>query len=330
MARQRNRRQRREKMQAASFDGPEKIRVMELDIPAPGPGEVRVRLEGCGICASNLPVWEGRPWFEYPREPGAPGHEGWGYIDALGSGVRFPIPGDRVAFLSGHAYAEYDIAPADSVAALPRELDGKPFPGEPLGCAVNVFRRSGIRPGGAVAVVGSGFLGILLVALSHRAGARVIALSRRSSALETARKYGAEEIVLMDEQEKVIRKVRDLTDGNGCETVIETAGYQRSLDLAGELTAIRGKLVIAGYHQDGTRQVNMQLWNWRGLDVINAHERDSAVYIKGMQTAMSAVAGGLLDPFPLYTNRYGLEELQEAFQDLREHANGYVKGLLLL
>jgi threonine dehydrogenase-like Zn-dependent dehydrogenase len=55
---------------------PQTVRVAETALPSPGHDEVRVRLEGCGICASNLPVWEGRPWFEYPRAAGAPGHEG--------------------------------------------------------------------------------------------------------------------------------------------------------------------------------------------------------------------------------------------------------------
>ena len=91
--------------------------------------------------------------------------------------------------------------------------------------------------------------------------------------------------------------------------MIEAVGQQWPLDLAGELTAERGRLVIAGYHQDGPRQVNMQLWNWRGLDVINAHERDPAVYLAGMRDAAEAVAGGRLDPGTLYTNTYTLEAL---------------------
>jgi hypothetical protein len=58
-------------------------------------------------------------------------------------------------------------------------------------------------------------------------------------------------------------------------------------DLAGELCAERGRLVIAGYHQDGMRQVNVQLWNWRGIDVINAHERDPQAYVDGMRAPWS-------------------------------------------
>lgn len=55
----------------------------------PPAGSVRIRMEGCGICASNLPVWQGRPWFRYPMEPGSPGHEGWGVIEEAGEGVGF-------------------------------------------------------------------------------------------------------------------------------------------------------------------------------------------------------------------------------------------------
>src|SRR5687768_10330074 len=84
-------------MQAAIFAGPQHIEIKSVNLAEPGPHEVRVRLEGCGVCASNLPVWEGRPWFTYPLEPGAPGHEGWGYVDAVGTAVEVLSCGDRVA-----------------------------------------------------------------------------------------------------------------------------------------------------------------------------------------------------------------------------------------
>ncbi len=325
----RGRRTKGEKMLAAVMEGPEDIRIHEANRPKVEPGMVRVKLEGCGICASNLPVWEGRPWFRYPMEAGAPGHEGWGIVDEIGPGVSSVSPGDRIAFLSGHAYAEYDVASAESVITLPVHLDGKPFPGEPLGCAVNVVRRSAIRPGDSVAVVGGGFLGMLVAAIAHREGGRVIALSRRRHALETVSQFGITRTVLIDDQTRVLQAVQEMTDGLGCDVVIETAGYQWPLDLAGELTRVRGKLVIAGYHQDGLRQVNLQLWNWRGLDVINAHEREPRVYTEGMWSAVRMVAEGELDPTPLYTHRYTIDSLPTAFRELQEHPHGFVKGLLL-
>ncbi|MDN8878235.1 alcohol dehydrogenase catalytic domain-containing protein, partial [Staphylococcus aureus] len=78
---------------------------------------------------------------------GSLGHEGWGVVDALGDGVTGLKVGDRIAALSYKAYAEYDLAAADAVVRLPDSLAGQPFPGEPLGCAMNIFRRSDIRAG---------------------------------------------------------------------------------------------------------------------------------------------------------------------------------------
>src|ERR671913_103201 len=180
-------------MRAAVLTGPGQMRIDEVARPEPGPGQVRLRLEGCGVCASNLTPWAGPEWMRFPTEPGALGHEGWGMVDAVGDGVEGLSVGTRVAALSYKAYAEYDIADADAVVPLPPALAGQPFPGEPLGCAMNIFRRSGIEAGQTVAIVGIGFLGAVLTRLAADAGARVIAISRRSFSLELARAMGAVE-----------------------------------------------------------------------------------------------------------------------------------------
>ena len=314
-------------MRAAVLAAPGTIRMEEVARPEPGPGQLRVRLQGSGVCASNLSPWGGQPWFSYPFEPGAPGHEGWGVVDALGEGVDGFRVGERVAFLSGHAYAGYDVAEAAQTVRLPDALDGQPFPAEPLGCALNIFRRSRIEPGQSVAIVGVGFLGALLTRLASRAGARVIGISRRPTSLEVARDMGAAETIPMHDHQEIIERVKELTGGRFCDRVIEAVGKQWPLDLAGELTRERGTLVVAGYHQDGPRQVNMQLWNWRGLDVINAHERDPAVYLRGMREAVDAVADGRLDPAPLYT-AYPLDRLGDALDDTRDRPEGFVKAIL--
>jgi threonine dehydrogenase-like Zn-dependent dehydrogenase len=300
--------------------------VREVQRPEPGPGQVRVRLEGSGVCGSDIPLWEGREWFDYPREPGAPGHEGWGVVDALGDGVEGVEPGTRVASLGSHAYAEYDIAEAASVIALPDALEDVPFPGEALGCAVNVFRRSQIEPGQLVAVVGAGFLGSIVMQLAARAGARVVAISRREAALAVAREMGVERTIALADDP--LAQIESLSGGSLCDRVIEAAGKQETLDLSAALTRVRGRLVIAGYHQDGMRTVDMQMWNWRGLDVINAHERDPAVYADGVEAAAAMVAAGRLDPEPLYTHRFRLERLGDALTTAAQRPDGFMKALV--
>ncbi len=315
-------------MQAGVVASAGHAEVVAAPRPEPASGQVRVRLEGCGVCASNLEPWAGPDWMQFPTEPGALGHEGWGVVDAVGPDVAEVKIGDRVATLSHHSYAQFDIAAADAVVVLPDSLKGQPFPGEPLGCAMNIFRRSDISSGQTVAIIGVGFLGAILTRLATDAGARVIAISRRPFSLDLARLMGAAETVVMDDHCRIIEDVRALTGGVFCDRVIEAVGKQWPLDLAAELTREGGRLVIAGYHQDGPRQVNMQLWNWRGFDVINAHERDPAVNMAGMRAAVEAVASGRLDPTPLYTHTFRLDQLGEALDATRDKPEGFLKALV--
>ncbi|MBE0534602.1 MAG: zinc-binding dehydrogenase [Phycisphaerae bacterium] len=315
-------------MSSAVIVAPGKIEVRRAAVPVPGPNQLRVRMQGCGICASNLPVWQGREWFSYPQEPGAPGHEGWGVVDAVGREVTEFAVGQRVACMSYKAYAEYDLVDSGSAVVLPDSLEGVAFPGEPLACAVNVFSRSDIRKDHRVAIVGIGFLGGLLTSLAAAAGAEVIAISRRPCSLRLARQMGAVHVIAMDDHYRIIEEVDRTTDGARCERVIEAVGLQWPLDLAGELTATRGRLIVAGYHQDGPRQVNMQMWNWRGLDVVNAHERDLSVYTAGMRRAIDAVERKRLTPFDMLTHRFTLDQLDDAFEMLQSRPEGFVKGYL--
>lgn len=316
-------------MKAAVFSGPKCIDISETDIRQPFDNEVLIKLEGCGVCGSNFPVWEGREWFKYPFRPGQPGHEGWGIVKSVGSKVSSVKPGDRVAALTYNAYAEFDIAKENSVVKIPEEIKEIPFPGEPLGCAVNIFNRSGITGGSTVAIIGIGFMGALLTQLVHNAGAKTIAVSRRKYSLETAEKCGADYLIEMNDHWKIIEEVKQITSGDFCDTVIEATGLQWPIDIAGELTKIKGKLIIAGYHQDGMRTINMQLWNWRGIDVINAHERDEKIYINGIRDAVDAVKQRKLDPSILYTSLFPLEEINKAFIEMSIRPDGFIKALVM-
>jgi threonine dehydrogenase-like Zn-dependent dehydrogenase len=319
----------RSTMRAAVVTAPGQVEIRQVPKPEPGPRQVRVRLEGSGVCASNLTPWEGPEWMTFPTQPGDLGHEGWGVIDAVGEEVRDLRPGEWVATLGTKAYAEYDIADASAVAKIPGELAGVPFPGEPFGCAINIFRRSDIREGQTVAIIGIGFLGAILTRLASKAGARVIAISRRQTSLDLARQMGAAETIPMEDHYAIIEKVKELTGGKFCERVIEAVGKQWPLDLAAELTGEGGRLVIAGYHQDGPRRVNMQLWNWRGFDVVNAHERDPTVALQGVREAIEAVRSGLIDPTNVITHRYPLERLDEALNATRDRPGDFVKAVVI-
>jgi threonine dehydrogenase-like Zn-dependent dehydrogenase len=132
----------------------------------------------------------------------------------------------------------------------------------------------------------------------------------------------------MDVHWRIVDEVKRLTGQKLCERTIEAVGLQWPLDLAGEITGERGRLVIAGYHQDGTRQVNMQMWNWRGIDVVNAHERDPRMYVQGIREAVELMASGALDAQPLFTHRLPLDRLGEALELTRTRPDGFLKAVV--
>lgn len=310
---------------AAVFDKPRSIKYVEMAKPHLGKEDLWVKLEGVGLCASNIPVWEGRDWFDYPLAPGVPGHEAWGVIEQTGSSSTGFQIGQRIALLQGNTFAEYAAVCASDAVEIPAELDGVPFPGEPLGCLINIFKRADIQQGLTVAIIGLGFIGLGLIKLCKEKGAKVIVLSRRDSSLQMAAKE-ADICIKTEDQSKIMQRIQEHTDGKGCDRVIECTGKQWPLDLATEIIGNYGKLVIAGYHQDGSRVVNMQQWNWKAIDVINAHERDPNNYKQGIHSAINAVKKGLLKPEELLTHRFTFGQLPEAMNLLSECPEGFIKG----
>lgn len=312
---------------AAIIDKPGSIKYVEMPVPEPKEGELLVKMEGSGLCASNIPLWEGREWFNYPLEPGAPGHEGWGIIEKKGAGVEHFKIGDTVTLLQSNVFAEYVTIPASSCVVIPHELQGIPFPGEPFGCLMNITKRADIKKGQTVAVIGLGFLGLGLVKLAKEKGAHVLALSRRQYSLDIA--AGDADLCLkMDDHYSILNAIEKFTKGKGCDRVIECTGKQWPIDLAGEIINNYGKLIIAGYHQDGLRKVNMQQWNWKAIDVINAHERDPEKYIEGIKSAINAVKIGRLKPWELLTHQFEFDELADALELLSECPEGFIKGYI--
>ena len=116
-------------MRAAVLAGPGRVRIDEVARPEPGPGQVRLRLEGCGVCASNLTPWAGPDWMQFPTEPGALGHEGWGMVDALGDGVEELRVGDASRRSPTRPMPSTTSPRAEAVVPLPAALAGQAVPG---------------------------------------------------------------------------------------------------------------------------------------------------------------------------------------------------------
>jgi threonine dehydrogenase-like Zn-dependent dehydrogenase len=320
-------------MKAAQLVAPCTVRLVESDLPTPGPDEALVEVLACGVCGSDLNAWRGVPGLEYPLPPGAPGHEVWGTVAAIGPGApgegsaaAADLPparlGQRVTGLLQGGYAQYALARIDQLVWVPPDLGGEPLLGEPLACAANVVRRAARGPDQPVAVVGFGYLAALTVQLMFpdRAGDWV-AVSRRPESRALALELGARAAYDFG-------RVPDAL-WDSFPVVVEAAGVQQALDVASWLTAVGGRLVIAGYHADGPRTINLQSWNWKGIDVINAHERRPETYLRGLRDGLAAVERHRLDLSRLISHRWPLEGLDDALRTAEERPAGYVKGLVL-
>lgn len=315
-------------MRAARIVGPGTLRFEAVPPPEPTPRQVRFRVEGCGVGKASVAAWLGLGGHRYPLDPGQLGCEAWGIVDATGSEVRNVRVGERIAAISEHSYADFDVADAGAVVRVPASLTGLPVPCRALGGALRVIERSHLGIGQAVAVVGIGFLGAMLVRLATLAGARVIALSRRPFSLALGREMGAAWTVDLRDPERAVAEVQELTHGDLCDAVVEATAQQTALTLAARLVAARGKLVIAGHHCDGKREVDLALWGQRGLDVINADDARLEAQLAGMRAALEAIESEQLDPRPLYTHSYDLKDLAQALDTACERPLGFIKALI--
>ncbi len=308
-------RHRRRTMTAVQMIAPGQFETRRLSLPKPGPGEVRIRLEGCGVSALPAGCNNALP-------PGAPGCEGWGQIEALGPDVEGWVAGERVAFLGGNAYATHTLADAETLARLPES--GAPFASPLLAGAVHLFRQARIAKGERVAVLGCGFLGLLLIQLAVLAQARVIAFSRRPYALGLAREAGAEAAYPLCSPEAAVHAAHGWSQGHLCRLAIEATGHEAPLSLAARLLQPGGRLLIGGSHDDGARAVDLGLWRERAVRLIPSHPGDAAQQRDCLREAASAVRAGLMTP--LYTHRFPLERLDEAHQLAATRPEGFLKA----
>lgn len=245
--------------------------LQEREIPQPPAGHVRIRVQACGICFSDHIVKDGLfPGIAYPRSPG---HEVAGAIDEVGAGVTNWKKGQRVGvgWHGGHdgtclqcrrgdfitcvnekvtgisydgGYAEYMLAPAEAVAAMPDSLDAAEA--APLLCAgittFNALRHSGAGPGDLVAIQGIGGLGHLGVQFASKFGYRVVGISRGTDSEPLARKLGAHVYV----DSAAANAAAELQKLGGARVILATAPNSKAISSLFDGLAPNGTLLVIG------------------------------------------------------------------------------------
>jgi threonine dehydrogenase-like Zn-dependent dehydrogenase len=303
----------------AVLKAPRRLEVVEADVPEVNSDDVLVRVANCGVCASELDMWEGRTDIEFPWFPG---HEVSGVVERVGDDVSAFEPGQPVAvWTTTRGFADYVAVCAEY--CLP--ADGLPL-GEPVACAVNAVELARVSLGDDVVIIGAGFMGNLVQKLVALRGPRhVIVADTRPEALARADRIGATRTVDASAV-PLSHTVNELTSGVGADVTFEVTGVQEPLVLAGEVTRQSGKVVIVGFHQGGTRALPLGDWNWNAFEIVNAHFREVATIMRGMRVGMRLLTSGRLDVSDLVTHRFPLADIERAFEAAHEKPAGFVKA----
>jgi threonine dehydrogenase-like Zn-dependent dehydrogenase len=303
----------------ARLVGPRRFEVVSAEAPDPGPGEVRVRILACGVCASELHTWEDTQ----TTYPVLIGHEPIGVIEVVGPGVESLSAGATVAGGFGPSFSDRVIVDHRKIVVVPEGLSTDDAIGEPLGCVIEARRRTPLTAGDQVAVVGVGYMGLLMlqVLMVTGAGDTVIVdprpdARRTGLALGAAEAYAPEDVPSQD------------PDGT-FDVVIEATGTQGGLDLATLLVRQHGVLSILGYHQGPRRSVDLQAWNWKAIDVVNAHVRRLDLLNDAIGRGLELVRMGRIHPGKLVTHRFGLDDIGEAFEALANKPEGFIKAVVV-
>jgi D-arabinose 1-dehydrogenase-like Zn-dependent alcohol dehydrogenase len=247
------------------------FQIVELDIPRPSAGQVRIKVQACGVCHSDVFTKEGAwPGIQYPR---APGHEVAGIIDEVGAGVSAWKKGQRVG-VGWHGgqdntcrecrrgdfrncrnvqvpgisydggYQQYMVAPVEALVAIPESL--KDAEAAPLLCAgittFNALRHSGAFPGDLVAVLGIGGLGHLGIQFANKFGYKVAAIGRGAETATLAKKLGAS--VYIDS--KATNATEALQKLGGAQVILATAPSSKAMSELIDGLAPNGRLMVIG------------------------------------------------------------------------------------
>jgi 2-desacetyl-2-hydroxyethyl bacteriochlorophyllide A dehydrogenase len=331
---------------AVRIPEPGRVEVVPVDLRDPGPGEARVRVAWAGICGSDRDVLEGTRPAPLVRYPVIPGHEWSGTVDAVGVGVdnalvRCPVVGEgfrscrtcracrrgdttlceaayeETGFTQPGAWSDYLTLPAHLLHVLPEDADLRAAALlEPAACVAGACQSARVEPGDRVAVVGAGTLGLLAVQLLRAAGAaEVVVVDPKGEREALAMRCGAASLVHPD---------ADLALLGPFDVVMEAAGAPGTARKATQLVRPGGRVVLTGIPVDPADSIDVQHLVTRRVELHTVFGAPTSAWLH----ATRAFSTGLLDPTPLVSAEFALEDARSALRHLAEPDSNAVKVLL--
>ena len=297
--------------------------LIELSIADPGPGEVQVENSACGICSWDLMT------FRAGSDSGSaapPGHEGIGYVTKVGPGVSNIEIGQRVC---GGGFGRLRNTPVQRLYKIPdSNLADQHWIVEPVSCVVTGMDRSDLKAGQRLAMVGCGFMGLMMVQGLAGVGAdQLIALDVDDEKLKLAKEFGATEV--HNVSDPYFDDVKADLRGRGIDVVVDTSGAQSGLDLATDIVKRAGLINLFGWIKGSTATFNPTAWHGKAISIVNS---SPAAQIRDpFPPAIRLIQNGLIDLRKLVTHVVPLEEFPTFMEDVTTgKVGGYIKGVVNL
>lgn len=298
------------------------IELLEVPVDDPGPGEVQVRGGACGICAWDIATARYGSRMQ-PMAP--PGHEGVGYVTKVGRDVVGIAEGDRVA---GGGFATVRNVPAGRVYRLPPSpLADEYWIVEPVACVVTGLDHCRLRPGDRVAVIGAGFMGLLLLqGLLHAPVGQLVAVDVVQARLDLARTFGVTETynAAQLERDQLVAALRQ----PAFDVVVDATGTQAGLDLATDIVRRGGLINLFGWIKGDTATFDPTKWHSGGFTVVNASP--ASQLRDPFPPAIRLIEQGVFDLRPLITHVVPLREYPALMQRIVRGDPAYLKGVVTL
>ena len=313
---------------------PRTSEVVHVDDPQPADHQVLVKVVASGVCTSDLNVWRtGGTGRQASTEPVSLGHEIVGEVVAAGRHARGWSAGELVTGLGGQGFASLAVLDADAVLPVPQHIDPALALGEPVADLEEALGRTGMAAGARVAVVGLGFMGLGLVQLVRdRAPGLLIGVDPVPAARQRALELGADLVFAPDELPEEyggegaapVARARD----QRADIVLEATGVTSGLTTAAALARPFGTLCVVGYHDAGDAKMDMDLW-YKAVTIVNGFCPERPRLMRAMRDALDLIARHRFSYAPLVTHRFGLDEVDRAYELMDARADGFVKAVLI-
>lgn len=298
------------------------IELREQTVTDPNANEVQLQGGACGICSWDIATVKLGEQMQ-PKAP--PGHEGVGYVVKVGRDVTGLKEGDRVA---GGGFSTIRNLTASQVYKLPESstLADEHWLVEPVSCVVTGLEHCRLRPGDRVAVIGTGFMGLLLLqGLRHSAVSEIVAIDVRASRLELAQRLGVNAIYNAGHLAEA-----DLADALelAFDVVVDTTGVQAGLDLASRLVKKGGLINLFGWLKGEKASFNPTAWHLGGFTVVNSSP--SSALRDPFPAAIRLIHNGVFDLQALVTHVETLEKYPALMDNIVKGDETYLKGVVKL